>query len=295
MSNDLYDYLERIASSLEGILVELKAINGHSDGDKKTTKLEVPEKKVISNDDKTERTRIQQYFEDKGFEVFHTHDLDSANPMFITIANNIGSSYSAVEPLIKEIKRNLAKGQQFTLCIKEYSPKDITYMCGLATTLKQHGLLKEYIYKKSPHFIILAKPENSSKIHDFYTGHWLEYYTASVVRSAMSGRRGARSVNINTEVRDKLDSILEFDVIATFRDDVFWIECKTGEYKKYIDKYEKTAIKLGLDSSHVFLVIAGIDDATVKALNEQHSITICNVESFKTVFESSLNRIIVNE
>ena len=227
MSNDLYDYLERIASSLEGILVELKAINGRSDGDKKTTKLEISEKNVISNDDKSERTRIQQYFAEKGFEVFHTHDFDAANPMFITIANNIGSSYPAVEPLIKEIKRNLAKGQQFTLCIKEYSTKDITYMCGLATMLKQHGLLKEYIYKKSPHFIIVAKPENSSKIHDFYTGHWLEYYTASVVRSAMSGRRGARSVNMNTEVRDKFDSILEFDVIATFRDDVFWIECKT--------------------------------------------------------------------
>ena len=295
MSNDLYDFLERIASSLEGILVELKTINRNTDVEKKTTKLETSEKKVIINEDKTDRTRIQQYFEEKGFEVFNTHDLDAANPTFITIANNIGTAYSDVEPLIKEIKRNLAKGQQFTLCIKAYSQKDITYMCGLATTLKQHGLLKEYIYKKSPHFIIVAKPENSSKIHDFYTGHWLEYYAASVVRSAMSGRRGARSVNMNTEVRDKLDYVLEFDVIATFRDEVFWVECKTGEYKKYIDKYEKTAERLGLDSSHVFLVIAGIDDATVKALNEQHNITICNVESFKTVFESSLNRIIANE
>ena len=293
MSNDLHDYLERIAVSLEGILEELKAIN----------KCERNENKKVNDNasvlhcypEVKTHPKLKQFFEEKGYRIFRIRELENVDSTFVLLANNMGSAYPLVEPLIKEIKRNLAKGQQFTLCVREYSAKAITAMCGLATTLKNHGFLKEYFYKKSPHCVIVARPENSSKFHDFYTGHWLEYYVANVVRALVSGRPGARSINLNAEVRDRFEEIIEFDVLATLRDEVFWIECKTGEYKKYIEKYEKIAKKLGMGSNHVFLVIAGIDDATVKALNESHSITICNVEGFKTDFENSLNNIIDNE
>lgn len=293
MSNELeYNVLERIAVALEGILSELRIINGKN-SEKKLDSVKMPI--ITSEPQMIKSTKIQRFLDSKGFEFLGTREIEDIKTDFIKIANIIGNSYLLVEKFIKEIKRNLAGAKKFTLYMRDYSDDEKCAICGLATTLKEHKFLKEYFYKKSPHFLLTAKPDNSPELHNFYTGQWLEIYAANIVRTLFSGRHGTRSVNLNTKVKTNDGSDFEFDVIGILGDEVFWVECKTGDYKKYIIKYEKIARELGLDTLRVFLVIAGIDDVTVKALNDEHNITICNVENFRSVFENSLNKIAINE
>ncbi|MBR4110555.1 MAG: DUF1887 family protein [Clostridia bacterium] len=288
MSNELeYKLFERIAVALEGILEELKKRNSVDDEDLFKS-IELPSDLDWIEEKDAVTLNIQEFLKQKGYDVFYCTFIEDIDPTMLMIANSIGKSYTLVEPFILEIKRNIDKPSQFTLRVKKYTQRSAGAICGLATLLKDHKLLRYYSYRKAPECLVIAKPENSGNIHNFYTGQWLEYYVANVVNTVLESREGYKSVTLNIKVKNRNCVEFEFDVMATLNNEIFWVECKTGEYNKHLPKYEKLARELGIPSNRMFLVVAVIDDETAKSLSNAHDITICSVEKFKSIFEKSL-------
>lgn len=289
MSNELSNNVfERIAVALEGILEELKKRNSTIEDEDLFKNLELPEDFDWLEENDKVTLNIQEFLKQKGYDVFYCTFIEDIDPTMLMIANSIGKSYNLVSPFILEIKRNIDKPSQFSLRVKKYTQRSAGAICCLATLLKEHKLLRYYSYRKSPECIVIAKPENSGNIHNFYTGQWLEYYVANVINTALESREGHKSVNLNIKVKNRNLVEFEFDVMAILNDEIFWIECKTGEYNKHLPKYEKLAKELGIPSNRMFLVVAGIDDEIAKSLSNAHDITICSVEKFKSIFEKAL-------
>lgn len=294
MSNELeYKVFERIAVALEGILDELKKRNTMEEvetlEDEDLFKnLELPEDFDWLEEQDNITLSVQEFLRKKGYDVFCCSFIEDIDSTMLMIANSIGKSYSLVEPFILEIKRNIDKPTQFTMRLRKYGQRSVCAICGLATMLKECKLLRYYSYKKAPEYLLIAKPEITGNIHNFYTGQWLEYYVANVVKTVLENKDGHKSVNLNIKVKNRNFIEFEFDVMATLNDEIFWIECKTGEYKKSLLKYEKLAREMGIPSNRMFLVVAGIDDETARSFSNAHDITICSVENFKSVFEKSL-------
>lgn len=288
MSNNLeHNVFERIAVALEGILEELKKRNTVED-DELFKNLDLPDDFDWLEEKDTVTLSVQEFLKQKGYDIFYCTFIEDIDATMLMIANSIGKSYSLVEPFILEIKRNIDKPNQFTMRLRKYGQRSVCAICGLATMLKENKLLRYYSYRKAPEYLLIAKPENIGNIHNFYTGQWLEYYVANMVKTVLENRDGHKSVNLNIKVKNRNFVEFEFDVMATLNDEIFWIECKTGEYKKHLPKYKKLARELGIPSNRMFLVVAGIDDETAKFLSNAHDITICSVENFKSVFEKSL-------
>ncbi|MBO5179460.1 MAG: DUF1887 family protein [Clostridia bacterium] len=288
MSNELeYKLFERIAVALEGILEELKKRNSVDD-EELFKSIELPSDLDWLEEKDAVTLNIQEFLKQKGYDVFYCTFIEDIDPTMLMIANSIGKSYDLVSPFILEIKRNIDKPSQFALRVKKYTQRSACAICTLATLLKEHKLLRYYSYKKTPECLVIAKPENTGNIHNFYTGQWLEYYVANVVNNVLKSREGYKSVNLNIKVKNRNCVEFEFDVMAILNDEIFWVECKTGEYNKHLPKYEKLARELGIPSNRMFLVVAGIDDETANSLSNAHDITVCSVDKFKSIFEKSL-------
>ena len=46
------------------------------------------------------------------------------------------------------------------------------------------------------------------------------------------------------------------DMLFEISGEIFWLEAKSGDYRRYIDKYSKLSKILGLDASHTFMILA---------------------------------------
>jgi hypothetical protein len=74
----------------------------------------------------------------------------------------------------------------------------------------------------------------------------------------------------------------ELDMLFETEGDVFWLEAKTGDYRKHIEKYSKMSRIIGLDRSHTFMILAdgAVTDGLARDLSNLFGMTVVRVEKF---------------
>jgi hypothetical protein len=199
------------------------------------------------------------------------------------IAQYIGSKLDQVRELLDKIKSTMNNGGSFTLNLSAKPQSTVSSTTGLATNLHNIAFLTEYRYEKAPKCLLMATPSKDPHAINFYSGQWLERYIKGRIVECLSHSSAGYSILGNAQVTLPNGDDFELDMIFEVQGEVFWVEAKTGEYQKHIQKYSKMAKVLGLDRSHAFMVLAdeAVTEALADTLTAIFGMTVVPVQAFE--------------
>jgi|GEM_PF-4577965 len=191
------------------------------------------------------------------FEGFlNEKEIPGKEKNFNQLARFIGTRHKLIYPVIERFKKDIITGERSIFEFKQNEVEALNYACQLCLMLRELNFLT--FYKKEKRTII-AQIARSPLFTNLINGFWLERYLCMCFQSIL-GRLSQKydfafSIYKNAEIRLKTNQKRELDIIAFVNDHAYWFECKSGEYKAYIDKYKKFAKENGFEKERSFLVL----------------------------------------
>lgn len=197
-------------------------------------------------------------------------------------AATIGKHYDLFKDVLSKINwayRNNHSGANFDL--KKYNQKDAQTLNRICREFYSHTLFSRYHYQK-PEKLLNLKLQSAPPVRQFFTGGWLEWFALGKLL-AQAAQRGqqytfscARSVNIRFDNQD----LHELDVVfLPAAGAPLVIECKTGEYRRDLDKYLNLKKRLGIDACHFMILVTDIDESQAKSLRAMYDLTFVTPQS----------------
>lgn len=173
-------------------------------------------------------------------------------------------------------------GRSFNLNLRNESQQTVADTTNLCTNLHKLAFLTEYHYQKSPAFQLHATPSTIPRALNFYSGQWLERFVKTQVVSLLRGKSLKFSYICNVQVTLPNGDDFELDMLFEAEGEVFWLEAKTGDYRRHIEKYSKMAKIIGLDCSHTFMILAdsAVTDNLTRDLSNLFGMTVVRIEKF---------------
>jgi hypothetical protein len=175
----LFSYLKRICTALETITDYIHSSEKTSASEMEPSHIEEVNidreyEDTIPVQPISDATLLKIFLHEKSIQVKKVGGSRPYDKIFDNISDFIGERYDSVKPLLDRIKSNMAKESSFTLSIKEETQNARSSICQLGNSLYSYAMLKSYIYKKSPHFMIIAKPSSKPEFQNLYSGGWME-------------------------------------------------------------------------------------------------------------------------
>ena len=275
--------LERIAIALEKIADSLTETNqskippGTVD-----TELRFSPEPVEAMSPSNDITRLRNFLASRGISIKTIHPEQESDETLDKIALFIGNRFESVKRVLDSIKANMNVGRPFSLNLRNESQQTVADTTNLCTNLYNIAFLTAYRYQKSPAYQLYATPSTSPRALNFYSGQWLERFVKAQVVSLLKSKSLEFSYICNAQISLPNGDDFELDMLFETEGDVFWLEAKTGDYRKHIEKYSKMSKTMGLDRSHTFMILAdgAVTDSLARDLSNLFGMTVVRVEKF---------------
>ncbi len=224
---------------------------------------------------------VIQWFKHK--QITANLDLSAVDTsgFFDEIALQLGDNYSLFSAISDKIFRTQHGGYtNLTLKLADYSQKDAQMIHDFCKMLYDHSFVSKFFYKnieKRIHLTLQTAPQ----IVNFFNGIWLEWYVFMKLRMNFETRAipfaGVRSLELIFSNEDKH----ELDCFFLLRNQhAICIECKSGEFRQQIEKYQKLRQRLGLNKEAFWMVVMGLTDVQAQGLSAMYSLTFVNEANF---------------
>lgn len=228
---------------------------------------------------------IIEWFKKKGIVLnVNTKTIDTQG-FFDEIAVALGEDYE----LLKEVNHRIKKAQRngyssVTLAISNYSQKDVQSLINYCKQLYDFSFVVKYFYNKSEKRIHLGLQKTPSVVN-FFNGEWFEWFVFMKLLILFYEKKipfsVLRSFKINFPNEDKY----EVDVFFLINDKIpLFIECKSGEFRSTIEKYNKLRKRMGIDKQKFTMLVLGLSDEQTKGLTNMYDITFVNEKNFEAYF-----------
>jgi len=198
-----------------------------------------------------------------------------------------------VKPLYQQIKRNMQLGDDFTLNLKEESPKTISLICQFGKKLYDVAFLEQYRYFRSPQYLLRAKTTRLPTAQNFFSGQWLERFVMQEVQDVVTTLQAQTAQQIdfaylaNPRITLANEQEGELDFLFHVNGHIYWIETKSGDYQQHISKYAMIARTLELDEKHALMVLTDIPASRSAELTALFGMGVCALGEFKAhLFET---------
>lgn len=214
--------------------------------------------------------------------VFDTAAVDTTG-FFDDAARAIGERYDLFAELMDRVRFAYRKSHTWiNLELRDLSQKDTQAINALCRQLYSHTFFARYSWQK-PEKIINLSLQQAPAVRAFFEGGWLEWYVfmelLERVRASGQAFACARSVKVTFPNED----LHELDVLFLLQGRTpICIECKSGEFRRDIDKYVRLKRRLGLERSHFIICVADLSDEQVAGLNAMYELSFVNLNRLGT-------------
>ena len=219
---------------------------------------------------------LLKWFEHKNICPTFNYDAVNMSGYYDEAAEAIGNHYAVFKDIIGRIAwayRNNHGG--LNLDLKKYSQKEAQQINNICREFYSHTLFSRYTYQKQEKLVHL-KLQSAAPIRQFFSGEWLEWYALGKVlqyaeqRGKEVGFSCARGAEIFFSNEDKH----ELDVIFLAQNQApLIIECKTGEYRRDLDKYLTLRKRLDVPAENFVLLVTDVDEAQAKSMSSMYDLT----------------------
>jgi hypothetical protein len=223
--------------------------------------------------------------------MIKNYKTDVDDDIFMKLSNYLGNRYEYLRELYAVIKPSLSNGNSFFFNMQNKPQEVITYCTQFCSLLYKNAFLSNYSYKKSSR-IITGAPQRIGRVINFFTGGWLENYISNIVISELHSK-GINDFSFvqNCQLELPNGDNFEVDMLFIVKDVPIWIECKTGDYQRYISKYSDFRKRMGTTKENSLLIISDLQMGLSKNLSSTFDLTAMSLSEAKLYISELIENI----
>ena len=205
---------------------------------------------------------------------------------FDEVAVALGDNYSLLKSINDQIKKAQRKGHgSIAVTISNYSQKEIQALTQYCKTLYDFSFVAKYFYNKQDRRIHLTL-QKAKPVVNFFNGEWLEWFVFMKLLIIFYEKKIPFSVLRSFNVHFLNEDKHEVDVFFLVNNEIpLFIECKSGEFRSAIEKYQKLRKRMGIDKQNFTMFVLGLSDEQIKGLTSMYDITFVNENNFTEYFQ----------
>lgn len=224
---------------------------------------------------------ILNWFQNKNIQLNIDQEAVDTTGFFDEVAVKLGDNYDLLKVVSDKIKRIQKKGYtNVTLNLSDYCQEEAMLIKEFCEELYEYAFVAKCFINRAQNKIHLSL-QTAQPIVKFFNGEWLEWFAFMKLLAFCHKRQisfaGLRSfiIQFPNHEKNELDTFfLINDVMPIF------VECKSGEFRPFIDKYIKLRHRLKMDKKHFFMLVLGLSDEQIQGLSRMFEITFVNEKTF---------------
>lgn len=224
---------------------------------------------------------ILKFFQKRQVQVDVNHQALDTTGFFDEVAVQLGDNYETLRLVSDKIKRIQQKGYtNIKLILNKKSQKDIQTITRFCKDLYDYSFVAEYFYQNQEKIIRLTL-QTSPKIVNFFNGEWMEWFVFMKLLDFFREKQVPVACLRNLSIMFPNEDRHELDVFFLVNKTIpLCIECKTGEFRKDIEKYSVLKERLKLDGTQFLLCVIGLSEKQTQGLSSMYDVTFVNEKNF---------------
>lgn len=220
--------------------------------------------------------KITNFFQQKGVQTQVNLAAVDTTGFFDETAVEIGDNYALFGDIVSKIRWGQQKEVlNFTLKLGDMSQKEAKEINAFCKRLYERTLIAKYHYQKTEK-IGRVTIQNSPAIRHFFGGEWLEWYALMKLMLHFQQNNLDFSCGRNLSVVFPNEDLHELDVVFLVDGKPLFVECKTGEFRQDLNKYQRLAKRLGIRREHFVLCGTNLTDEQAAGLSSMYELTFVN-------------------
>lgn len=159
--------------------------------------------------------------------------------------------------------------------------KDAQFLNRTCREFYSHALFAKYFYQKQDKVIRLGL-QGAKVTRSFFAGGWLEWFALSKVLAEVRQQQTVKLTSCarNVSIRFANDDVHELDVVfLSAKQKPVVIECKSGEFRRDIEKFGMLKKRLGLPDGHFIVLALDIEEAQAASLSSMYRVTFATPQT----------------
>lgn len=218
---------------------------------------------------------IIQWLKQKNIQAEVDETAMDTSGFFDEVAVALGDNYEVLKIVSNIIKRRQVDKNKAYIDVSKYNSSQIETLKKFCQQLYDYSFVAKYFYNSHDKKIILHL-QSAVKIIKFFNGEWLEWYAFMKIASFCHEKQIDFSCTRNMIIHLPDNNKHEVDIFFLINDMPLFIECKSGEYREFIDKYSKLRKKLLLPKPNFLMLTSGVEEQHVNGLTAMFEITFVN-------------------
>ena len=224
---------------------------------------------------------ILKWFEHQQIKIKVDKEAVDTTGFFDEVAVKLGDNYDLLKAVSDKIKRIQNKEYtNVTLNLSDYSQEEAVLIKEFCQELHEYAFVAKYFVKRRENKIHLSL-QTAQPIIKFFNGEWLEWFAFMKLMAFCHERQisfsGLRGFTIHFPNGDKNELDTFFLINKTIP---VFVECKSGEFRQFVDKYSKLRKRLKIDKKQFLMLVSGLSDEQTQGLTSMFDITIVNEKHF---------------
>lgn len=195
---------------------------------------------------------------------------------FDEAADELGGKYHLTKELLKRIAWAYSHNHSgISLDVSKMAQKDGQTINNLCRQFYSHTLFSKYFYQKQEK-IVRLNLQNAAAIKHFFNGGWLEWFALGkmLAEAKQKGKKYLFSCARNVKIQFANEDKHELDVVFLPHDkQPVVIECKSGEFRKDIEKYVRLKKHLNLPDENFVILVTDLEETQAAALSSMYGLT----------------------
>lgn len=226
----------------------------------------------------------------KGRSISAEFDFNKVNTSgyFDEAASQFGADYAFLGELLHRVQWSYKKSHTgLNIEIANLDQKQGQALQRFCRDLYNHTLFSRYHYQK-PEKVLRIGLQAAPAVRQFFDGEWLEWFAlGEVLKHAASQASKPLSVARGVKVRFPNEDLHEIDVMGMFLGELpFCIECKSGEFRRDIDKLLRIRKKMALPKERFIVCASDLDDAQAASLSAMYEMSFVTLSGLRTHLSS---------
>lgn len=223
---------------------------------------------------------LRDWFAARHIDARFDHALVDTSGFFDDAARMVGSNYALYGELMDRVRYAYRKSHSWVnLELGQLAQKDAQAINALCRQLYSHTFFARYHYQK-PEKIVRLTLQTAPAVRQFFDGGWLEWYAFMALIDHLQQRGQGFSCARGVKVVFPNEDLHELDVLCLPTDQApICIECKSGEFRRDIDKYLRLRKRLGLEKSRFILCAADLTEEQAAGLSAMYDLSFVNLQT----------------
>lgn len=223
---------------------------------------------------------LKQWFDARQIEVRFDYAAVDTSGFFDDAASTLGDNFALAGELLDRIRWAYRNGHSnVNLELAKLGQKDAQALNNLCRQFYSHTLFARYYYQK-PEKIVRLTLQTATNVRQFFEGGWLEWFVLVELLAQLKVKKRKFSCARGVKVTFPNEDLHEIDLMALVDDQTpVYIECKTGEFRREIDKFLRLKKRLDLTRQQFIICACDLSDEQASGLSAMYDLTFANLST----------------